>query len=218
MTHALDARFYLASSARLMKRQLLKIVHWINLLRFRIFAAEDNFFLELGSGPKRGKGNWITLDESPGCDVIWDLRRGLPFRDSTARVIYSSHLLEHIPVSSQSSFLKECLRVLKPGGEFSICVPNARLFIQAYVSGYYFERPIDSVNKFWPETSSLIDQVNYVAYMGGLHNCLFDEENLVNLLERNGFVRVSLRSFDPNLDILERDRNSIYAIGYKAHG
>ena len=64
-------------------------------------------------------------------------------------------------------------------------------------------------------TGSAIDQVNYMAYMGGHHCYMFDEENLVKILQQNGFNQVILRSFDPDIDLPGRDHESIYALATK---
>jgi hypothetical protein len=60
-----------------------------------------------------------------------------------------------------------------------------------------------------------IDIVNYVAYMGGEHRYMWDDENLVYVLSAAGFQDVALRDFDPSLDLAERDFESIYAIARK---
>ncbi|HEY8359215.1 MAG TPA: hypothetical protein VIL30_17335, partial [Ramlibacter sp.] len=73
--------------------------------------------------------------------------------------------------------------------------------------GYYQPARVD--------TGSFLDQVNYVAYMGGEHAYLFDEENLVNTLKTAGFTTASLRHFDAALDLADRDFESIYAIATK---
>lgn len=44
---------------------------------------------------------------------------------------------------------------------------------------------------------------------------MFNKENLVNTLVRSGFQNVSLRGFDADIDLSERDEGSIYAIAYK---
>jgi hypothetical protein len=44
---------------------------------------------------------------------------------------------------------------------------------------------------------------------------MFDEENLLYILNSKGFKNVRLRKFDPTLDLNERDFESIYAEGEK---
>lgn len=56
-----------------------------------------------------------------------------------------------------------------------------------------------------------IDYINYTAYMDGHHKYMFDEENLIYILESSGFRYAHLRAFEPNIDRKERDFESIYA-------
>ena len=65
------------------------------------------------------------------------------------------------------------------------------------------------------DTGSLIDQVNYIAYMDEQHKYLFDKENLINTLNKIPFEKVELRNFNENLDIKIRDSESIYAVAVK---
>jgi len=94
-------------------------------------------------------------------------------------------------------------------------VPNARFYIDAYLKG----KPFRDQSTLWQpgicETGSAIDQLNYIAYMGGEHRYMFDEENLIRILRQNGFEQAELRSFDSTIDAPERDRDSIYAVGIK---
>lgn len=168
-------------------------------------------FLELGSGDHPGLNGWTTVDTAPRCDVFWDLRDGLPFPDCSVAQIYSSHLFEHFTFSDGQKLLRECQRVLLPGGHFSICVPNARLYIDAYVQG----RTLDATRYFrfgaaFNATTS-IDAINYIAYMSGHHRYMFDEENLLHVLRLAGFKNVRARAFDAQRDSPERDAMSIYA-------
>ena len=157
----------------------------------------------------------MTIDMVHGCDLYWDLRDGMPFDDGSVEAVYSSHLFEHLDFVSGQALMGEALRVLAPGGSFSICVPNARMYIASYVennalpSEYYGWRPAFN-------GTTAIDAVNYVAYMDGHHKYMFDEENLVRRLTLAGFSDAQLRAFDPSTDFAERDFESIYAIGYKS--
>jgi predicted SAM-dependent methyltransferase len=172
--------------------------------------------LEIGAGEKKGKNGWVTLDLNGLCDLRWDLRKGIPFPDNSISAIYSSHLFEHLTLCEIGTLLQECKRALRPNGIFSICVPNSRLFIEAY---------INNDKKFWATNPSFyepafndttkIDLVNYIAYMNGEHKYMFDEENIVFILTKHGFRNVKLRDFDSESDIIERDYESLYAIAEK---
>ena len=174
-----------------------------------IVDSQESIRIDIGAGEATREG-WITIDLIESCDLYWDLRRGIPFPDNTVDIVYSSHLFEHMDYGAGQRLMAEVLRVLKPGGAISICVPNARIYIDAYVNG----TPLPEDHDFWePALVSRegLDLVNYVAYMGGAHLCMFDEPSLLARLERAGFTDARIRSFDPSIDLPEREFESIYA-------
>ena len=106
--------------------------------------------------------------------------------------------------------------MLKPGGRFSACVPNAKVFLDGYqdINNFDVKLMCDYQPAFF-NTGSRMDIVNYIAYMGREHRFMFDEESLVNRLKMAGFSSVSARPFDSSLDLESRDRYSIYAVAFK---
>ncbi|NTU70146.1 methyltransferase domain-containing protein, partial [bacterium] len=108
--------------------------------KWSALKKQKYIYLELGSGPKKGLDGWTTIDVS-GADISHDLRTGIPLPDESVDRIYTSHMFEHIPYKKLVLFINECYRVLKDGGELSVCVPNAGLYIRSYVSGLRF-RPV----------------------------------------------------------------------------
>lgn len=181
----------------------------------RELKKRELVFLEVGAGAKKGTGNWLTLDQARGSDIYWDLRKGIPFPDESVNRLYSCHFFEHLTYREGQVFLKECMRVLKSGGEFSICVPNARLYIDAYINNADLnEETMCGYKLAYPGTTK-IDYVNYIAYMAQQHKYMFDKDNLVVILKDAGLKNVSERGFDPELDPEDRDITSIYARGEK---
>ncbi|KKL48740.1 hypothetical protein LCGC14_2322480 [marine sediment metagenome] len=86
--------------------------------------------LDLGCGTftneelnKEGKVIRIDARKEVEPDYCCDIRC-LPFDKDSVDIVYSSHVLEHFLRSEYGEFLEECLRVLKPGGELRIVVPN----------------------------------------------------------------------------------------------
>jgi predicted SAM-dependent methyltransferase len=147
---------------------------------------------------------------SEGADLILDLAKPLPFSNNSVHKIYSSHLLEHLDYRDSISLLHECYRILKQGGTFSVCVPDASIYINAYCSNL----DIKDLCKHEPafHYHSPIDFVNYMAYMDGHHKHMYDKENLTKRLKDVGFQTVKLRDFDSELDSKDRAYESIYAL------
>jgi predicted SAM-dependent methyltransferase len=176
-------------------------------------GGRSDLWLDLG-GASRGRGGWLSVDMTRECDIFWDLRRGLPFPDERVQRIYSSHLFEHLSYREGQALLGECFRVLVPGGTFSIAVPNAGMYVEAYLG----QRELPAEYFGWEpgyNRTTAIDAINYIAYMGGEHKYMFDSENLLHILRAQGFVDVTAREFDDEVDLAERAYESIYAIGYK---
>jgi predicted SAM-dependent methyltransferase len=76
---------------------------------------------------------WSTYDIGNGADFKGDFRDLGIFADNSIDEIYASHVLEHQPQAHVSTTLKEWRRVLVPGGQVMISVPDldtlCRLFI-----------------------------------------------------------------------------------------
>lgn len=166
--------------------------------------------LELGAGQNRGIPGWTYADMNEHCELTLDLSQPLPFPDNCVDMIYSSHLLEHFSFYDLVSFLNGCLRILKPGGIFSAAVPNARIYLEAYQNPAGFEPVLFCRYEPAYNYNSKIDFVNYIAYMDGNHHYMFDEENLVAILNKTGFKTVRSREFDKVLDMEVRHFQTIY--------
>ncbi len=177
----------------------------------RLLRERSELSIEVGAGAKGGRGEWITIDMTSSCDIYWDLRKGIPFPNDSINRIYSSHFFEHLTFKEIQQFLDECKRVLVPGGKFLICVPNARIYIEAYAKGGSLNADTFLAYKPAYNHTTRIDYVNYTAYMDGQHKYMFDEENLAFILHSKGFRNIRWRQFDPSLDLQERDFESIYA-------
>jgi predicted SAM-dependent methyltransferase len=94
--------------------------------------------VHLGPGQRNYIDGWINVDAnvvSSQPDVWADLRDALPFRDGTVDVIYSHHMIEHLPDSALPFHLREMLRCLKPGGVVRIGGPNGDVAMKKFVEG-----------------------------------------------------------------------------------
>lgn len=177
-------------------------------LLIKRFLKKEKIFLELGLNEKKN-GDWITLSIEAKSDLTYDLSKGIPFPNNSIDLIYTSHTLEHFSFIKIEFIISECYRTLKKGGLLSIAVPNAREYIESYLK----DENLGGESQQMYFTASPIDQVNYIAYMAGHHHYMFDETNLIKLIEKEPFTSVNLREFDSSLDI--PNRRQIFASAIK---
>jgi predicted SAM-dependent methyltransferase len=65
--------------------------------------------------------------------IRWDCRRSLPLADGGAAGIRAEQFVEHLDTREElPDFLRDCLRVLEPGGVLRIIVPDAARYLRAY--------------------------------------------------------------------------------------
>jgi SAM-dependent methyltransferase len=76
----------------------------------------------LGSGNDfRYSKDWVNLDITRPCNVVADIRDGLPFKNSSLDMVWASHILEHLPDLRMMQL--ELARVLKHKGVLQVIVP-----------------------------------------------------------------------------------------------
>jgi SAM-dependent methyltransferase len=66
-----------------------------------------------------------------------DVRRRFPLESGSVEAIYTAHMLEHLYEDEAAHCLRECVRVLRPGGVMRIGVPD----LDWIVAGYRPEEP-----------------------------------------------------------------------------
>lgn len=148
--------------------------------------------LHLGCG-KRIIAGWTNLDcfAAEGIAFECDFRDPLPFADGTVRLLYSEHVLEHLREHEAHALLRECYRVLAPGGLIRLGMPDAEIFLRAYTSDdrAFFNTASNIGNPVRPLDTPM-KVINQMARMGGHHHFAWDYETLRLALERTGFRNV----------------------------
>src|SRR5215216_3456181 len=98
-------------------------------------SAPPSRKLHLGCG-KHSLAGWLNTDmnECPASSIIkLDATKPFPFEPGSFAYVFSEHMIEHIPFKDGTSMLKECFRVLQPGGKIRIATPDFRFLVNLYV-------------------------------------------------------------------------------------
>ncbi len=186
-------------------------LHNKGLLDAMRYHESNGLKLHLGCGqfPKEG---WVNIDLNDKADITLDLRESLPFRDSSCEIVYSEHFLEHIDYPENViALLKECYRALEPGGIFSAGVPDTEWPLLEYAGvkqDGYFEKAKALWHPKWCETE--MEHINYHFRQGSDHRFAYDFKTLKHVLSGVGFIEVTRRAFDPQLDSKARELGTLY--------
>lgn len=170
--------------------------------------------LNCGSGPYPKPG-WINVDFTDAADLQLDLRERLPFPNSSVSFIYSEHFFEHLEHPNETgTFLSESLRVLIPGGQFRVGVPDTEWPLNDYVNGD--DNHFQFVRGRCPGyCDTKMHTINYHFRQGSEHKYAYDYETLAKVLSQAGFVKVERAEFDPGLDSEHRKIGTLYVKAFK---
>lgn len=154
---------------------------------------------------------WVNVDKLDLSSVMQrrcrfmhqDVLIGIPYPDGAAAMIYHSDFFEHLSYHEAITFLKECHRVLKPGGLMRVCVPDLAAIIESYNTHNLDEfnniQPIeyqqfksDAVRASMLMFGSLGSTQS--AYHG--HQMMYDARGLKEILELAGFIDVVQKQID----------------------
>lgn len=164
--------------------------------------------LHLGSGGEH-KDGWVNVDlAGDPVELAWNLARPLPFPAGTVDAVFHEHLLEHIPLAAGAALMRECRRVLKPGGVLRIGVPDAGRLVRSYADddGY-----LESLHPGRPTSLLAVQELFYWHR----HRTMYDFETLDFLVRTARFERVQERQFgdsalDPAPDTERRRAETLY--------
>jgi predicted SAM-dependent methyltransferase len=156
---------------------------------------------------------WLNTDLYPLSisAVALDATKTFPLPDASFDYVFSEHQLEHIDYSGALNMLKECRRILRPGGKIRLAVPSLdRLveLIQATRTEVQDRYIRYSTDFWWPSVQNPGPCFAFnSAFMNWGHKFLYDQATLRNALETSGFTRTQFFapgvSDDPNLTGIE---------------
>ena len=147
--------------------------------------ALDKPMINLGCGPAVLPG-WFNLDVEPvGGGHVWDPAEGIPFETGSVSIVYSEHFIDRLALPQAIGLLRECHRVLCPGGILRVSTPSLRALIDAYIDG----RREDWRDVGWVAATPC-DMMNEGMRAWG-QQYLFDRERLHACLLEAGFSTVA---------------------------
>jgi predicted SAM-dependent methyltransferase len=155
----------------------------------------------------------------PAGIVRADVRRGLGYGDGTVAFIYSSHMIEHMARWQALTLLRECARVLEPGGIVRLVTPDLAQVVEEYRRGNHGDGAT-AADTFMENLGTFVERPGrrLASGLGRLftapHQWLYDAESLKRLLLEAGFTDVSFRGYReselPEIELLEH-RTGLHA-------
>lgn len=144
-----------------------------------------------------------------------DVRAGLPFDDDVVDMIFSCHMLEHLNYDEGASLLKECQRVLKPGGVIRVLVPDVGGLIVRYNKqpSTKLHPGLSAFDELSPQAAArtMPMQKLYELAVGGGHQALYDWKTLHAMMESAGFDDVQKNVFRKSRsDVMRRETTDLY--------
>lgn len=115
----------------------------------------------------------VDIDEDNFPDVLHDLTRKFPFKNNSFDIVIACEILEHL--HDTGFFLKEIKRILKPKGNLVMSVPN--VCSMKYRLAFLLGRIPAHASKVY-----------------GYHVRDFNKSDLINTIEKHGFVVDDIKS------------------------
>lgn len=170
-------------------------------------------FLEIAGSKQRGL-NWDAVRDvlMPGV-MVYDMR-DLPMKgvlDETYNGVYNEHFIEHLTKDEGINFLKEMLRVMKPGGVIRTIWPpmefvewlrqeddlDSHPWVQHYYQFYVVK------HKFAPkgtEWMRIQDQcAEGIMWQNGEHKHIWSKKELIDTMKEIGYYNVKEMKYQQSI-------------------
>lgn len=148
--------------------------------------------------------DWIRIDwQDADYDINLSQSPTLPFKDNSQKLLYSAHMIEHLSSESLPKLLKECCRILRPGGRIRLECPDTEKLVNLYHLND--EKMLSHFRKFRKDI--LIDKFGYPEHYIEDHLSVLGEVS--NYIVEGQWVHVPVyvtkNQFDEKLKTLSFD-------------
>ena len=149
--------------------------------------------LNLGCGDAYLDG-WVNIDlDSEKADLRHDLTEPLPYEDGSVDLIYSEHFIEHLTAEDGLKMLRECHRVLKPGGLVRVATVDLDYLVKRFILGWKRQDWIKIYGYEWLQTKA--EMLNMCFHEWG-HKYLYNKEELQRRFREAGFKQASRKKWN----------------------
>jgi predicted SAM-dependent methyltransferase len=141
-----------------------------------------------------------SLDYLTGRSIILDARKKFSFDDCTFDYVFSEHTIEHITYSEGAQMLRECFRILVPGGKIRVATPNLENILSLHRQNNNEPQQAYIRNVIQRQYSGSIVPASVVIndfFHSWGHKFIYDRETVQSLVELAGFTDVAW--FDPGV-------------------
>lgn len=138
---------------------------------------------------------WFNVDVQPFYpgQYYMDATARFPFPETSFDFIRSEHMIEHIPYLAGVGMLRECHRVMRPGGVIRIATPDLKKLAKLYETPLSKEQRayVDAVFQRWRgdyQSSEVGVVINNIFEFG--HQFIYDSGTLEEALRKAGFAAI----------------------------
>jgi predicted SAM-dependent methyltransferase len=173
----------------------------MNLARLAKIRRLNDLKLEIGSSNDRNLPGWVGLDLAHFQNGFrWDMRWGLPLKDGSAARLHTEHNLDYVEYPAEiEAVVRECYRILKPGGVLRIVLTDAGKYLRAYAAGDHEHfRSLAGLGGADPPMETEIEVINQAFRLAEEHRFTYDVKTLERVLRRAGFADIRETGYDPD--------------------
>jgi predicted SAM-dependent methyltransferase len=194
-------------------------------------ASDRSDCVQFGSGPY-GAPTWRNFDSSPSLRIqrviligpllrkvarlplfppsveYGDIVQGLPVRDGSCQLVYSSHVLEHLALNDIRVALRNTHRYLRAGGIFRLVLPD----LERYARDYLASADPQAGNRFLSDArlgSALrargVAELMRARFGSSAHLWMWDYKGLAVELAEAGFSGIRRAQFGDSSDTRFKD-------------